>query len=61
MQSHHKKSFAAEQLARRKKISPLPWIIAVTVFVIAAAGYVGYSRFAKESPQELAVKMEIRD
>ena len=40
----HKKSFAAEQLARQRKTSPLPWILLLIIVVIIGS-YLVYSRY----------------
>ncbi len=49
MPSPHKKSFAAEQLARQKKKSPVVWVLAVIVVVaVIVGGYVVYRRSVQE-------------
>ena len=43
MKSPHKKSFAAEQLARQKKVNPVAWkFVGVAVVVIIAVLYKPY-------------------
>ena len=45
MPSPHKKSFAAEQLAQRKRVSPVVWVlIGAAVIILIVGGYVLYRR-----------------
>ncbi len=45
MPSIHKKSFAAEQLARQKKVNPVVWVlVGVIVVALVVGGYVMYQR-----------------
>ena len=54
MQSIRKKSFAAEQLARQKKKSPVVWVfVCVIVVTLVIGGYVVYNRYADKEKKAL--------
>ncbi len=54
-----KKSFAAEQLARQKKTSPVVWVLAVIVVVaLVVGGYVMYQRSVQEKAETETPKIK---